>query len=64
MVVILMLLKKYDEALDRLDRIAARSGYITAQNLNTYPMWDPVRDHPKFQAIVNNPAYQARLEAD
>jgi hypothetical protein len=59
MVVILMLLKKYDEALTRLDNIAARSGYITTQNLNTYPMWDPVRNHPKFLAIVNNPAYRA-----
>jgi TolB-like protein/Flp pilus assembly protein TadD len=62
--VILMLLGDYDAALDQLEYVASRHGYVVAENLNQDPFWNPAREHPKFLAIVNNPAYQANLEVD
>ncbi len=57
-----ILLKEYDEALLRLDQIVGFSGYlITVEELKLHPIWDPVREHPKFREIINNPEYQVKL---
>jgi hypothetical protein len=58
----LILLHEYEEALLRLDQVVGYSGYlITVEHLKLHPIWDPVREHPKFKEIINNPAYQVRL---
>jgi tetratricopeptide (TPR) repeat protein len=57
-----ILLHEYEEALLRLDQVVGYSGYlITVEHLKLHPIWDPVREHPKFKEIINNPAYQVRL---
>jgi TolB-like protein/AraC-like DNA-binding protein/Flp pilus assembly protein TadD len=62
MVMILVLLEEYNEALFRLDRIIKHTGLITTvEELKLHPIWDPVREHPKFKEIINNPEYQIRL---
>jgi TolB-like protein len=62
MVMILILLEEYDEALLRLEQIISHTGLITTvEELKLDPFWDPVREHPKFKEIINNPKYQIRL---
>ncbi|MFO7656669.1 MAG: helix-turn-helix domain-containing protein [Bacteroidales bacterium] len=59
---ILILLREYDEALISLDRVLNHTGTkTTVEELKLDPFWDPVREHPRFKEIINNPAYQIRL---
>lgn len=59
MIMILLMLGEYGEALDRLGALIRHNGFLTSELLNLDPFWDPVRDHPKFQAIVDNPEFRA-----
>jgi TolB-like protein/AraC-like DNA-binding protein/Flp pilus assembly protein TadD len=62
MVNILIFLEEYSEALPRLEQIIQTGwGLISVEVLKLDPFWDPVREHPKFKEIINNPAYQVRL---
>lgn len=62
LIMALILLHEYEEALLRLEQVVGYSGYlITVEHLKLHPIWDPVREHPKFKAIINNPAFQIRL---
>lgn len=62
MVLILILLEEFDEALFWLDHIIKHTGLITTvEELKIHPLCDPVREHPKFKEIINNPKYQIRL---
>ncbi len=46
------LLGHEDEALDLLDRILSIPGRLEPVNLRYYPAWDSVRDHPRFQTLL------------
>ena len=62
LIMALILLHEYEEALLRLEQVVGHSGYlITVEQLKRLPVWDPVREHPRFKEIINNPAYQIRL---
>ncbi|UCC44794.1 MAG: hypothetical protein JSU65_02380, partial [Candidatus Zixiibacteriota bacterium] len=43
---------KYEEALDRLEYLLARPANISVSRLRVDPRWDPLRDHPRFQALL------------
>jgi TolB-like protein/Tfp pilus assembly protein PilF len=61
MVMILVMVEEYDEAMIRLDKIIKYHGFISVEILKIDPFWDPVRNNEKFQEIINNPAYQVTL---
>jgi serine/threonine-protein kinase len=43
---------KPDLALDNLDHVLSIPGGLTVALLETHPAWDPLRDHPRFQEIL------------
>jgi tetratricopeptide (TPR) repeat protein/AraC-like DNA-binding protein len=55
---ILVMVGEFDDALEKLDLIMSRNGDDTAEGLKLNPFWEPVRNHPRFISIVNNPDYQ------
>ena len=61
---ILVMVGEYDEAMEKLERIFNLHGHLTAEILKLDPFWDPVRDHPKFKAIISNPEYQVNLSGN
>jgi len=61
MVRILVMTGEVDEAMERLENVLSRHGYVTAEELRIDPFWDPVRNHEKFREIVSDPAYQVNL---
>jgi serine/threonine-protein kinase len=46
------LLGEPDEALDRIDYLLSIPSPLTAAQLRLHPEWDPLRDHPRFQEIL------------
>ncbi len=42
----------YDEAIDQLIRILGRPSQLTPAALRLHPMWEPLRDDPRFQELV------------
>ncbi|NNE34970.1 MAG: tetratricopeptide repeat protein, partial [Rhodothermales bacterium] len=47
------LLEKYDEALQLLEEDLSGTGLMTTHALDL-PLWDPLRDDPRFQELVEN----------
>jgi serine/threonine-protein kinase len=43
----------YDEAIDLLDYLLSIPSWVTVPNLRLHPMWDPLRDHPRFRALLD-----------
>jgi len=41
-----------DAALDEIEQILAGPGYLSVHRLRLDPRWDPIRDHPRFQALL------------
>jgi serine/threonine-protein kinase len=39
-------------ALDEIERLLARPAELTAHTLRLDPRWDPIRDHPRFRALI------------
>ncbi len=41
-----------DEAMDQLEHLLSNPGLLTVNWLRLHPAWDPLRDHPRFQALL------------
>jgi serine/threonine-protein kinase len=42
----------YDAAIDLLDYLLSIPSWVSVPALRLHPMWDPLRDHPRFQALL------------
>jgi serine/threonine protein kinase/tetratricopeptide (TPR) repeat protein len=43
---------EYDAAIDRLEFLLSFPGWISIPLLRLDPIWDPLRDHPRFQKLL------------
>ena len=43
---------EYDAAIDRLERLLAVPSPTAVPMLRIDPSWNPLRDHPRFQALL------------
>jgi serine/threonine-protein kinase len=41
-----------DEALDRIDHLLSIPSQLTVAQLRLEPWWDPLRDNPRFEEIL------------
>ncbi len=41
-----------DAALDEIEQLLAGPGYVSVHTLRLDPRWDPIREHPRFQALL------------
>jgi TolB-like protein/cytochrome c-type biogenesis protein CcmH/NrfG len=51
-----------DQALDLIEQLLSRPGELTVARLRLEPNWDPLRDHPRFQEILEK--YGAEQRSD
>jgi TolB-like protein/Flp pilus assembly protein TadD len=47
-------LGRRDEAIDQLEYLLTVPSYLTVASLRIDPTWDPVRDHTRFQALLED----------
>jgi len=50
---IYVMVGEYDSAIDQLDFLLSRPGYMTVHVLRLDPIWAPLRGHPRFQRLLN-----------
>ncbi len=43
---------EHDKALDEIELLLSIPYYFTTWDLKLNPFWDPMRDHPRFQALI------------
>ena len=43
---------EYDKALDEIELLLSTPFYFTTWDLKLNPFWDPLRDHPRFQELI------------
>ncbi len=48
-----------DRAIEILDGLLSRPSAVTVQGLKINPIWDPLRDDPRFQALLNKHGAEA-----
>jgi len=41
-----------DRAIEILDGLLSRPSSVTVQGLEVNPIWDPLRNDPRFQALI------------
>ena len=50
--VIYTMVGEHDSALDEIEYLLSIPSYCSVQDLRLDPIWDPLRDHPRFQRIL------------
>ena len=50
---IYVMVGEYDRAIDQLEFLLSRPGYMTVHLLRLDPIWDPLRDNPRFQKLLD-----------
>jgi adenylate cyclase len=60
MVKILTMVGDHEQALEKLEYIMGKTGYITVEMLKMDPFWDPLRNMERFRNIFSNPEFQTR----
>jgi TolB-like protein/class 3 adenylate cyclase/Flp pilus assembly protein TadD len=53
---------EYDKAVNMVQKLVDHNKILTIYNLRQDPLYDPIREMPKFQAILENPDYQFEYE--
>ena len=48
---IYVMVGEYEAAIDQLDLLLSIPGHISVPWLKADPLYDPLRDHPRFQAL-------------
>ncbi len=43
-----------DAAIDQLETLLDFRGRYSGAQIEMDPLWDPIRDHPRFQALLEN----------
>jgi non-specific serine/threonine protein kinase len=56
------LLEELDSAIDQLEYLLSIPSWLSAPLLCIDPRWDPLRDHPRFQALLEK--YDTRSDTD
>jgi hypothetical protein len=41
-----------DAALDEIERLLAGPSLLSVHTLQLDPLWDPIRDHPRFKTLL------------
>jgi serine/threonine-protein kinase len=49
---IYMLLGEFDAAVDQVDYLLSTPSYVSVPYLRVAPFWDPIRDYPPFEAVL------------
>ncbi len=49
---VLAIFDLHDEALEQLEQILDSPGFTSAAYLKVDPLWKPLRDHPRFKALI------------
>jgi len=49
---IYVMVGEFDEAIDQLEFLLSRPGWISIPLLRLDPAWDPLRDHPRFKKLI------------
>jgi tetratricopeptide (TPR) repeat protein len=47
-----LMVGEYDKALDEIELLLSVPYYYTTWDLKLNPVWDPMRDHPRFQELI------------
>jgi len=47
-----VLIGDYEKALDLIDTLLSIPSHLSVPALRLHPQWDPIRDHPRFQALI------------
>ncbi|NIM49605.1 MAG: hypothetical protein GTO22_10185, partial [Gemmatimonadales bacterium] len=50
---IYLMVGEHERAIERLEVLLANPGWLSAHWLRLDPIWDPLRDHPRFQALLD-----------
>ena len=58
---ILMMIGKKNEAIDKLEFLLQKNGYISVELLKNEPFWDPLRHIDSFNNLIRNPKYQVNF---
>ena len=49
-----VLVGEHDAAIDQLELLLSIPSLLSVQLLRVDPLWDPLRDHPRFQKLLED----------
>ena len=55
MATIYVMTGEYEAAIDKLSYLLSIPGWLSVPSLKMDPVWNPLRNHPRFQALVDQP---------